>query len=267
MDKVEDERRQTMKMYAFHCGGEKTLRSVFDPMDPDCGGEIFPPYFFYLIRHPEGDVLFDSGAHPSYIDDPRSRLGAAADLYDIVMAPGDDVVSRLHSLDVEPEAISHAVQSHLHYDHAGGLEFLTEATVYVQKEELPFAYWPPVYQKTVYVRQDFDGVSKWKALDGEYDIFNDGRLIIFPTPGHTPGHQSLLIKLNDMSIILAGDAVYDKEKMEHRCLPGLLWSPDAMIASWERIEDMQRRHNAELIVTHDLHWEETIRLAPDEWYE
>jgi N-acyl homoserine lactone hydrolase len=256
-----------MKMYAFHCGGEKTLRSVFDPFDPDCGGTIHPPYFFYLIRHPEGDVLFDCGAHPALIDDPRSRLGAAADLYDIVMAAGDDVVTRLHSLDVEPEAIGHVVQSHLHYDHAGGLEFLTDATVYVQKEELPFAYWPPVYQRDVFVREDFDSVRNWRALRGDHDIFNDGRLLIFATPGHTPGHQSLLVRLDNQACILTGDAVYDKEKMEHRCLPGLLWSPDAVVESWERIEELQRRYDAKLIVTHDLHWESEIRLAPEQWYE
>lgn len=256
-----------MRMYAFHCGGENTLKSVYDPFDPDCGSTISPPYFFYLIRHPEGDVLFDCGAHPALIDDPRSRLGDAADLYDIAMAPGDDVVSRLHSLDVDAEGIGHVVQSHLHYDHAGGLEFLSEATVYVQREELPFAHWPPVYQKDVYVRQDFDGVKRWRPLNGEHDIFNDGSLVIFPTPGHTPGHQSLLAKLGEQTYILVGDAVYDKEKMEHRCLPGLLWNPDAILESWDKIEELQRRHDAQLIVTHDLHWEETIRLAPDEWYE
>ncbi len=54
-----------MKMFAFHCGGEKTLRSVFDPFDPDCGATIHVPYFFYLIQHPDGAVLFDSGAHPA----------------------------------------------------------------------------------------------------------------------------------------------------------------------------------------------------------
>jgi N-acyl homoserine lactone hydrolase len=212
-------------------------------------------------------VLFDCGAHPALIDDPRSRLGAAADLYDIVMASGDDVVTRLHSLDIEPEAIGHVVQSHLHYDHAGGLEFLSDATVYVQKEELPFAYWPPVYQRDVFVREDFDSVRNWRALRGDHDIFNDGRLLIFATPGHTPGHQSLLVRLDNQAYILTGDAVYDKEKMEHRCLPGLLWSPDAVIESWERIEELQRRHDAKLIVTHDLHWESEIRLAPDQWYE
>ncbi|MGH3224885.1 MAG: N-acyl homoserine lactonase family protein [Streptosporangiaceae bacterium] len=256
-----------MKMYAFHCGGEKTMRSVLDPFDPDCGETIHAPYFFYLIRHPEGQVVFDTGAHPAFISDPRSRLGSAADLYDIVMAPGDDVVSQLRTVGVDADGIGYAVQSHLHYDHAGGLEFLTSAIVYVQREELPFAYWPPVYQRDVYVRQDFDAVRNWKQLHGEYDIFNDGRLLIFPTPGHTPGHQSLLVRLDSQAYILVGDAMYDKEKACQRRLPGLLWSPDALVESWERIEELQRRYNAQLIVTHDLHWEQSVKLAPAAWYE
>jgi N-acyl homoserine lactone hydrolase len=256
-----------VRMYAFRSGGENTLRSVLDPLDPDCGAHIHLPYFFYLIRHPEGDVLFDSGAHPELIDSPQGRLGAAADSYDLVMAPGDDVVNRLRTIGIEPDAVGHVVQSHLHFDHAGGLGFLPEATVYVQRDELPFAYWPPVYQRDGFVRRDFDSVTRWKQLRGEYDVFNDGRLVIFPTPGHTPGHQSLLVKLTDQAYILAGDAVFDEDKMARRCLPGLLWSPDAMIESWERIEEMQRRHNARLIITHDLHWQDTTRIAPEEWYE
>lgn len=254
-------------MYAFHGGGERTLRSVLDPLDPACGAQVQLPYFFYLIRHPEGEVLFDSGAHPDLMDNPRGRLGAAADMYDLTMAPGDDVVARLRALRVEPGEIHHVVQSHLHFDHAGGLEFLPKATVYVQREELPFAYWPPAYQRDGYIRQDFDSVVNWKQLRGDYDIFNDGRIVIFPTPGHTPGHQSLLVKLATQAYILTGDAVFDKEKMAGRRLPCPLWSPDAMVESWERIEEMQRRHNAKLIITHDLHWQETAKLAPEQWYE
>ena len=213
------------------------MRSILDPLDPDCGTTIHVPYFFYLIQHPDGACPFDNGAHPALIDDPRLRLGDAADLYDIVMCPGDDVVSRLNTLGVDAEGIGHVVQSHLHYDHAGGLEFLSEATVYVQKQELPFAYWPPVYQREIYIREDFDSVKNWKALNGDHDIFNDGRLLIFPTPGHTAGHQSLLVRLDNQAFILVGDAAYDREKMQHRCLPGVLWSPDAIVESWERIEE------------------------------
>jgi N-acyl homoserine lactone hydrolase len=256
-----------MKMYAFHCGGERARRSLFDPLDSHPGATIELPYFCYLIRHPDGDVLFDSGAHPALMNDPRQRLGAAADSCDIVLAPGDDVASLLSALGVAAGDIGHVVQSHLHYDHCGGLEFLTSATVYVQQEELPFAHWPPVYQRDAYARPDFDAVRNWRQLRGEYDVFNDGRLLIFPTPGHTPGHQSLLVRLDSQAYILAGDAVYDREKMRQRRLPGFLWSPDAVVESWERIEEMQRRHHATLIVTHDLHWAESVRLGPEEWYE
>ncbi len=258
-----------MKMYAFHCGGERSPMSAFDPFDPDCGKTILPPYFFYLIDHPDGKALFDSGAHPGLITDPRGRLGAGADLYDLTLEPGDDVVSQLDRIGLPPEDIGHVIQSHLHFDHCGGLEFLTDATVYVQRGELQFAHWPPVYQRTLFIRADFDPVpvENWKELDGEYDVFNDGKVIAFPTPGHTPGHQSLLVRLDSRARILVGDAAYDRGKMRDRCLPGVIWNPDAIVASWERIEEYQRRYDAELIFTHDLHYEENIKVAPEEWYE
>lgn len=256
-----------MKLFAFHCGKERTLRSILDPFDDDCGSIIEPPYFFYMVQHPEQTLLFDTGAHVSFIDDPATRLGAGADLYDIVMEPGEDVVSRLDSAGVKPESVGHIVQSHLHYDHAGGLEFFPDADVYVQKAELPFAQNPPIYQRAEYVPADFEHPINWKHLDGEYDVFNDGRVIIFPTPGHTPGHQSLLVKLKEKNYILVGDAAYDPTKMKERRLPGFLWNPDALISSWERIEELQRENDAELIFTHDLHFHGKTRLAPEEWYE
>jgi glyoxylase-like metal-dependent hydrolase (beta-lactamase superfamily II) len=241
--------------------------SVFDPLDPECGKTIAPPYFFYLIDHPDGKLLYDTGAHRALITDPRSRLGDAADLYDLTLKAGDDVLSQLDMLGVPPDQIQHVVASHLHFDHCGGLEFVPDATVYVQKAELPFAYWPPVYQQGLFIRADFDSVKNWKELDGEYDVFNDGKVIIFPTPGHTPGHQSLLLHLDSRPRILAGDAAYDRDKMKQRRIPGILWSPDAIVASWERIEEYQRRYNAEVIYSHDLHYHENVRVAPDEWYE
>jgi N-acyl homoserine lactone hydrolase len=256
-----------MRMFALHCGGEKTLRSLLDPFDSRCGETIHPPYFCYLVEHPEQNVLFDTGAHPDLISDPRSRLGSAADLYDIVMQPGDDIVSKLDTIGVDPSEVGHVVQSHLHYDHAGGLEFFPDATVYVGRGELAFAHWPPVYQRDVFVPADFSHPLAWKEVGADFDVFNDGSVIIFPTPGHTPGHQSMLVKGKDRAYILVGDAAYDRAKMQARCLPGLLWNPDALVESWERIEEMQRRHDAELIFTHDLDFAENVKLAPEAWYE
>jgi N-acyl homoserine lactone hydrolase len=256
-----------MRMYAFHCGVEIADAAAFDPFDPAVGTPITIPYFFYLIRHPEGDVLFDTGAHPLLGRDPRARIGDAADSFQIRLREGDDVVSQLERLGLAPSDVPHVVHSHLHYDHCGGIEFLPEARFYVQRSELQFANWPPVYQRGMYVRADFDHAVQWKELDGEYDLFNDGRIMLFPTPGHTPGHQSLMAKLGGRTVILVGDAAYTPEKMSCRAIPAGVWSPDALVDSWERIEELQRRNDAELLFTHDLDFEERMRIAPDEWYE
>jgi N-acyl homoserine lactone hydrolase len=255
-----------MRMYAFHCGFEAADAASFDPFDPLVGTPILIPYFFYLIRHPEGDFLFDTGAHPLLGQNPQAR-GVDAGSIEIRLRQGDDVVSQLDRLGLAPSDVPHVAHSHLHYDHCGGIEFLPDARFYIQRAELQFAHWPPVYQRSMYVRADFDHPVAWKELDGEYDVFNDDRLVLFPTPGHTPGHQSLLVKLGGRTVILVGDAAYTPEKMNCRAIPAGVWSPDAMVASWESIEERQREHNAELVFTHDLHYEQRIRRAPDEWYE
>jgi len=256
-----------MRLYAFHGGGERGDMAIFDPFDPAVGTKVDIPYFFYLIQHPEGNVLFDTGGHPALIDRPRARLGAAADTFELMMRSGDDVVSKLATLGLAPGDIQHVILSHLHYDHAGGIEFFPHATCYVQHAELVFAHWPAIYQRAIYVRADFDHPVHWRELTGTYDLFGDGRLLIFPTPGHTPGHQSLLVRLETQSIILVADAAYLPKNIEERVLPAICWSPDAMVASWERIEELQRQYHASLIFTHDLGFRDKTRIAPEEWYE
>jgi N-acyl homoserine lactone hydrolase len=256
-----------MRLYAFHGGGERGDMAIFDPFDPHVGTKVEIPYFFYLIQHPEGNVLFDTGGHPALIDNPRARLGAAADAFELMMRPGDDVVSKLAALGLKSRDVNHVILSHLHYDHAGGIEFFPHATFYAQRAELIFAHWPAIYQRAIYVRADFDHPVQWKELTGAYDLFGDGRLVIFPTPGHTPGHQSLLVQLESQSIILVADAAYLPKNIAERVLPAICWSPDAMVASWERIEELQRQHHASLIFTHDLGFRDKTKIAPEEWYE
>src|SRR3954447_22335352 len=96
------------------------------------------------------------------------------------------------------------------------------------------------------------------------DIFGDGRLMALATPGHSKGHQSLMVQLDSgRTVILLADATYLLAKMRERALPAVLWSPDAMVASWERIEALEREHDAMLIATHDLDYRERLKLAPD----
>jgi N-acyl homoserine lactone hydrolase len=259
-----------MRLYAFHAGGERADMASFDPFDPTVGTTIDIPYFFYLIQHERGNVLFDTGAHPSLATDPRARLGDEADNWEIVMSPEDGATARLATLGVDPSDVTHVVQSHLHYDHAGGLCFFPHAPVYVQRDELRFAYSPPVYQAGIYLKADFDLPDvRWHELDGEHDIFGDGKLVIVPTPGHCAGHQSLIVRLESQTVILVADAMYLVEKMRERALPAgaMVWSPDHMVASWEKIERLEAELDASLIATHDLKFRERIRMAPDAWYE
>lgn len=259
---------EPLRIYAFHGGGEIADMSIFDPFHPDVGTKVDIPYFFYVIAHPQGNVLFDTGGHPSLVSDPRMRLGDAADDFEVTMQKGDDVVSQIKRAGFSPTDIDHVVLSHLHYDHAGGIEFFPEAAFYAQQRELEFAHWPPIYQREVYVRADFDHPIEWNELVGDRDLFGDGRVLIFPTPGHTAGHQSMLVQLDDKrAVILVADAAYLPRNIDENVLPGIVWSPDAMVSSWRRIRELQRSHNADLIFTHDLDWAQKTRVAPESWYE
>ncbi len=257
-----------IRVYAFHGGGEIADMSVFDPFHPDVGKKVDIPYFFYLVRHPQGNVLFDTGGHPALVTDPRGRLGDAADAFEVTMQDGDDAVAQLARTGIEPAEVDHVALSHLHYDHAGGIEFFPDAQFYAQRRELEFAHWPPVYQRDIYVPADFDHEVAWTELDGEFDLFDDGRVVLFPTPGHTAGHQSLLVRLDDKrALILVADAAYLPRNIEMNALPAIVWSPDAMVDSWQRIRSLRRRYNAELIFTHDLEWQKKTKVAPEAWYE
>jgi N-acyl homoserine lactone hydrolase len=258
----------SLRLYAFHCGTERSDRAVFDPFDERVGEKILSPYFLYLISHPNGWVLVDTGLHPGLRSDPRARLGATADSFVVErLGEDDDVVSKLAMVGLLPIDVAYVVQTHLHFDHAGGLEQFPHATVYVQAAELPFAHWPPIYQRGLYVRADFGHAARWKELNGDYDLFDDGTILLLATPGHTPGHQSVVVRLNSGVFILIGDAHYVVEKMRDRLLPSVVWNPDAMVRSWDRIEDVERRTNAQLISTHDPEFATRVRLAPSAWYE
>jgi glyoxylase-like metal-dependent hydrolase (beta-lactamase superfamily II) len=166
-----------------------------------------------------------------------------------------------------PRDIDVVIQSHLHFDHAGGLGWLTHAPIFVHREELAFARNPPVYQQLIYVQADYGMELDWRELDGDHDVFGDGRVTVIPTPGHTKGHQSLLVRLERETVFLLADAAYLVAKMRSRSLPGILWSPDAIVASWDRIEEIERSEHARLVTTHALDYETSVKMAPGAWYE
>ncbi len=256
-----------MRIYALHCGGDVSDLGVFDPLDERAGTNYYNPYFMYVVTHPAGNVLFDSGAHPLLRTQARERLGPAADTFDARLEPEHTVPACLASIGLVPSDIALVVQSHLHFDHAGGLDELLHAPVYVQQRELDHAYAPSEDQKDIYVREDFDIGCDWRAVDGDLDLFGDGLVQIISTPGHTPGHQSLLVRLAGQTVFLLADAAYLVDKMRARRLPMVLTSPEEMLATWERVEAIEQAEDALLLATHEIDYETRFRMAPGAWYE
>lgn len=257
-----------VEIHALHCGGDMTDWGIFDPLDERRGEMVYNPYFVYVVKHPQGVVLFDSGAHPELATDPVARMGAGAEEFVVKLDPGDAIEPVLARVGLTPDDIDLVIQSHLHFDHAGGLYAFPRTPVMVQRAELEFAEDPPDDHRDIYIADDFAPVTDWRLLDGDEDVFGDGRLTVIATPGHTKGHQSLLVRLDDgRAIFLLADAAYLLEKMRARRPPGVLWEEAAMLDTWDRVEALEREHDAFLIATHDLDYEQRIKVAPGDHYE
>ena len=95
-----------MKLHAFHVGGEIAPWSLIDPFHPKVGETFTVPFHVFLVEHDQGLVLFDLGAHPDLAHDPRSRLGAAADDFDVRITPEDDIIPQLAKIGVQPDDIA-----------------------------------------------------------------------------------------------------------------------------------------------------------------
>lgn len=159
----------------------------------------------FLIEHPAGTVLFDTGMHPAVRDDPLARLGAMAASFGLGYGPADDVASRLIAGGVDPTEVDIVVASHLHWDHCGGNILLPHARVVVQQREWTYAIGPGA-DPGGYLRADFDTGQDLQLVEGEHDLFGDGRVVCLPTFGHTPGHQSLRLRFDRHEVVLAADA-------------------------------------------------------------
>jgi glyoxylase-like metal-dependent hydrolase (beta-lactamase superfamily II) len=100
-------------------------------------------------------------------------------------------------------------------------------------------------------------------LEGDYDVFSDGSVTIIATPGHTPGHQSLLVKLpNTGALVLSGDAVHFKSNWDNRGVPSGNTDKDKTLASMQRISDVLAKEKAQLWINHDKAQRDALKMAP-----
>ena len=207
----------------------------------------------YLLKHAQGWMVWDTG-----VDDAIAAMPDGlkpADPKATTWKRPKTLASQLEQVGVKPADVKYLAVSHTHPDHIGNVEMFPQAMLLVQKAEYE---WPGPNNAPRFKPEH--PVTK---LEGDRDVFGDGTVTILSTPGHTPGHQSLLVKLPKTgALVLSGDAAHFQSNWENRRVPSLNTSAEQTRASMQRIADILSREKAALWINHDKAQRDTLSLAP-----
>lgn len=225
------------------------------------------PVPFYLVRHPQGDIVVDGGNPLAVALDARAHWGALADQFRARMTEEQHCVAQLSRIGVAPESVRHVVQTHLHIDHTGALGHFPDATVAVHARELDAARTADPPAARGYVRADFERAGiDWRPFEGDLDLFGDGTIRLLETPGHSAGHVSLLLQLERTGpVLLTADAADNLAQWEGRLPPRALFSREDAQRSLERLRRLARETGALLVLGHDPDNWSRLRRAPDQY--
>jgi glyoxylase-like metal-dependent hydrolase (beta-lactamase superfamily II) len=268
---AETRKPSEIQLYMFQTG---TLRTKTKYIKMNQGEESFEiPVPWFLIKHPKGNVVIDGGNAAEVAHDPRGHWGDVLAAYMPVMDPSENCVAQCASVGVAPDQVRYVVQSHLHLDHTGAIGRFPNATHIVQRLEWDYAFDPDWFAKGAYIRQDFDRPRvDWKFLGGEYtdnfDLFGDGTIRMIFTPGHSPGHQSFLVRLpNTGPVLLCIDAAYTMDHWNEKALPGLVCSSVDAARSVRKLRKIAEDTGAMVVTGHDPDAWRSLGHAPRVFYD
>ena len=208
-----------------------------------------------VIDHPDGTILWDTGIH-------HDAAGEHWPDWLFQAFPMEDAAD--HRLDDDLEAagwklddIDYVFQTHLHCDHAGGLEFFdgTDTPVFIHEEELKWAYYSATTDEggAGYLLDDFHWDLDWRVVHRDRVEFFDG-IEFVRFAGHTPGVLGTIVHLDDdRTVVFTSDQVYRRENFEEQAPlgAGLLWNKQRWFDNLHLLQDLERRHDAELVFGHD----------------
>jgi N-acyl homoserine lactone hydrolase len=213
-----------------------------------------------LIAHPRGTLLWETGLNEAVNSIPAGAPAAAVG----GPRPGDRVdkplTKQLAEIGYAPSDITYLALSHSHWDHTGNAGSFLGSTWLVQKPERDVMF----AEKPLSNQRDFDGLrnSKTQLLEGDHDVFGDGRVMLLFTPGHTPGHQSLFIDLPKTgAVILSGDLYHFSEELTLKPAPRGR-NADQIAASMAKIQALMAKTGAQLWIQHDVLGYAKLKKSP-----
>lgn len=248
-----------MRLYVLPLGEVEVDVAKYMATEPERGERYAGPVAGFLIRTDDGtSVLVDTGLAPEHLDDPECRV-PAPDLV-VRMLPDDDIRHRLAEIDLKPNDIHVVVQTHFDFDHCGGNRFFPKARFVVQRDHYAFAKAHPKRCPAI----DWDRPElRYELVDGDIELMPGIELV--RTPGHAPGHQSVVVRglRHTGTVVLAADAAHTHVELEEERLPGT--ADDAqLLASIRKVKAIRDSDRATVLVCHDVDaWAHSYRLSPD----
>jgi glyoxylase-like metal-dependent hydrolase (beta-lactamase superfamily II) len=235
------------------------------------GNIDWAPVGFYVIKHPKGNVIFDTGNNDKTITNPDGWWGPLAKGFGLKMTQNDAMAAQLGKIGLKTSDIKYVVVGHMHLDHGGNISQFPNATFVVQNDEMKAAWWPDPGYSIYYIPGDFADSKTYNMirLDGDLDLFGDRSIEIRRAPGHTPGSQFAIVRLPKTgTVVLTSDVVYLKESLEKNLIPPIpgTWSPMGMYEGYQKVRQVRDGEKASIFYAHDPEVFKATKQAPD-FYE
>lgn len=237
-----------VRLYAIECGrlDVKDMGAFADTGEYD-GQSGTLTVSCYLIRHPKGTLLWDTG-----LSDKLAENKAGVDVGAFKLTVVRPLIDQLKSIEVTPADVTHLTVSHFHFDHTGNANAFDASTWIINKSELAWAESTPTPFGVDPSTFSASKTVKTQLIDGDFDVFGDGSVRILKTPGHTPGHGVLAVKLKKSGVvILSGDLYHTHKNRTLKLVPGFNYERADTLASMDRVEKIVKNTKARFIVQHD----------------
>lgn len=250
-NEAEVKKKDGVKLYTLNGGKVQVNKLELFSQDTTYTGQskVFADAF-YIIKHPKGTLMWDAGLPEGLVGLPEPFTDPSGAF---TVSRNDSVVSQLSKIDMTPNDIDYLSLSHTHFDHSGHAEKIKNATWLVQEPEYNFITSKEVQETNTDIYNAINELTKVKKLNGDYDVFGDGTVVIKSMPGHTPGHQVLFLKLeNAGNLLLTGDLYHFEENRETRGVPSFNFDVDMTLKSMARFEAFAKENNADVYIQHSV---------------
>nr|AKN24547.1 N-acyl homoserine lactonase [Tenacibaculum soleae] len=199
---------------------------------------------YYVISHPKGNLMWDAGLPENLVLPEAVTPGDGT----FTVQRPDSLANQLKSIGFKIEDFKYFAMSHSHFDHTGHANYMKDATWLIQENEYNSVAGDSLAKKNPAIA----ALKNVQKLNGDYDVFGDGTVVIKYMPGHTIGHQVLYIEASGVEkpILLTGDLYHFEENRANKGVPSFNYNVEQTLASMQKFEAFAKEKNAEVIIQH-----------------